>query len=84
MTLDVRLAPSTATRTCRSPSTSRCTSCEGAASRLPAGHVWVHCKSGFRAAIAASLLARAGRDVVLITDDWEKAEQIGLPVLRAA
>lgn len=57
---------------------------EGAASRLPAGHVWVHCKSGFRAAIAASLLARAGRDVVLITDDWEKAEQIGLPVLRAA
>lgn len=57
---------------------------EGAASRLPAGHVWVHCKSGFRAAIAASLLARAGRDVVLVTDDWEKAEHIGLPVLRAA
>ena len=36
------------------------------------------------AAIAASLLARAGRDVVLVTDDWEKAEHIGLPVLRAA
>jgi hydroxyacylglutathione hydrolase len=57
---------------------------EGAAARLPAGHVWVHCKSGFRAAIAASLLARAGRDVVLVTDDWEIAEDIGLPVLRAA
>lgn len=56
---------------------------EGAASRLPAGHVWVHCRSGFRAAIAASLLARAGRDVVLVTDDWEKAEDIGLPVLRS-
>ena len=56
---------------------------EGAASRLPAGHVWVHCKSGFRAAIAASLLARAGRDVVLITDDWEKVEDIGLPILRS-
>ena len=55
---------------------------EGAAARLPAGHVWVHCKSGFRAAIAASLLARAGRDVVLVTDDWEQAEDIGLPVLR--
>ncbi|MEO5663676.1 MAG: rhodanese-like domain-containing protein [Nocardioides sp.] len=57
---------------------------EGAALRLTPGPVWVHCKSGFRAAIAASLLARAGRDVVLITDDWERAEQVGLPVLRAA
>jgi glyoxylase-like metal-dependent hydrolase (beta-lactamase superfamily II)/rhodanese-related sulfurtransferase len=56
---------------------------EGAAGRLRAGQVWVHCKSGFRAAIAASLLARAGRDVVLVTDDWEKAEDIGLPVLRS-
>lgn len=57
---------------------------EGSASRLRAGQVWVHCRSGFRAAIAASLLARAGRDVVLITDDWERAEDHGLPVLRAA
>ena len=57
---------------------------EGAASRLPAGQVWVHCKSGFRAAIAASLLARAGRDVVLITDEWDQVEQHGLPILRAA
>ncbi|WP_114327785.1 rhodanese-like domain-containing protein [Nocardioides currus] len=55
---------------------------EGAASRLPDGQVWVHCKSGFRAAIAASLLARAGRDVVLIADDWEKIADQGLPVLR--
>ena len=54
---------------------------EGAASRLPAGQVWVHCKSGFRAAIAASLLARAGRDVVLITDDWAQVTSIGLPTV---
>ena len=43
---------------------------DGAIARLPAGQVWVHCRSGFRAAIAASLLARRGRDVVLVTDDW--------------
>lgn len=57
---------------------------EGAASRLAAGQVWVHCKSGFRATIAASLLARAGSGVVLVTDDWEQVEDHGLPVLRAA
>jgi rhodanese-related sulfurtransferase len=28
--------------------------------------VWVHCASGLRAGLAASLLARAGRDVVLV------------------
>jgi hydroxyacylglutathione hydrolase len=38
---------------------------------LPAGEIWVHCASGYRASIAASLLARAGRDVVLVDDDFE-------------
>lgn len=38
---------------------------------LPAGEVWVHCASGYRSAIAASLLARAGRDVVLVDDEFE-------------
>ena len=32
--------------------------------------VWVHCGSGFRASIAASLLARAGHRPVLIDDSW--------------
>jgi len=32
--------------------------------------VWVHCAAGYRASIAASLLARAGRDVVLIDDRY--------------
>jgi glyoxylase-like metal-dependent hydrolase (beta-lactamase superfamily II)/rhodanese-related sulfurtransferase len=36
---------------------------------LPEGVVWVHCAAGYRAAIAASLLDRSGRDVVLIYDD---------------
>lgn len=35
--------------------------------------VWVHCASGFRASIAASLLDRAGRRVVAIHDDWANA-----------
>ncbi|MBW3562673.1 MAG: MBL fold metallo-hydrolase [Actinobacteria bacterium] len=40
---------------------------------LPHEEVWVHCKGGFRASIAASLLDRVGRPVVLIDDDWERA-----------
>ena len=35
---------------------------------LPAGPVWVYCATGNRAAVAASLLARVGREVVLIDD----------------
>ncbi|WP_131740269.1 MBL fold metallo-hydrolase [Actinomadura roseirufa] len=37
---------------------------------VPPGRIWVHCMSGFRASIAASLLDRAGRDVILIDDDF--------------
>lgn len=40
--------------------------------------LWVHCATGFRASIAASLLQRAGHDVVLIDDDYAKAEELGL------
>jgi glyoxylase-like metal-dependent hydrolase (beta-lactamase superfamily II) len=47
---------------------------------VPAGEVWVHCASGFRAAIGASLLDRAGRQVVHVDDDWDRAAQAGLPV----
>ncbi|MHC1557765.1 MBL fold metallo-hydrolase [Actinomycetospora sp. C-140] len=45
---------------------------------LPAGRLWVHCASGFRAGIAASLLDRAGRDVVLVDDDYARAVELGL------
>jgi hydroxyacylglutathione hydrolase len=31
---------------------------------IPPGRVWVHCASGYRSGVAASLLQRAGRDVV--------------------
>ncbi len=44
---------------------------------LPPGRLWVHCASGFRASIAASLLQRAGREVVHIDDDYDNAERAG-------
>ena len=40
---------------------------------IPDGEVWVHCTSGYRASIAASLLDRAGRTVVAINDEWATA-----------
>lgn len=49
-------------------------------SELPPGELWVHCASGFRASIAASLLASAGRSVVLVDDDWQGAAQAGLSI----
>jgi hydroxyacylglutathione hydrolase len=45
---------------------------------LPPGRLWVHCASGFRASIAASLLDRAARDVILIDDDYSHAVKLGL------
>lgn len=47
---------------------------------LPHHTWWVHCASGFRASIAASLLDRAGHDVVLIDDDFDNAAPAGLPI----
>lgn len=46
--------------------------------QLPEGRLWVHCATGFRSAIAASLLERAGRDVVYIDDDYTNAVSAGL------
>ncbi|GAB7028751.1 MBL fold metallo-hydrolase [Streptomyces sp. NPDC021749] len=47
---------------------------------IPAGQVWVHCAGGMRAAIAASLLDAAGREVVAVDDAFDAAEQAGLTV----
>jgi glyoxylase-like metal-dependent hydrolase (beta-lactamase superfamily II)/rhodanese-related sulfurtransferase len=48
---------------------------------LPTGPVWVHCRSGYRAAAAASLLARAHRTVVLIDDAFDHAGAAGIPMV---
>ncbi|MGK2875534.1 MAG: rhodanese-like domain-containing protein [Nocardioides sp.] len=45
---------------------------------VPVGPLWIHCASGFRASIAASLLARVGHDVTLINDDFTRTEALGL------
>ena len=47
---------------------------------LPDTTLWVHCGSGFRAAVAASLLAARGRAVVHVDEDFEAAEKAGLPM----
>lgn len=47
---------------------------------VPGGTVWVHCAGGMRAAIAASLLDAAGRDVVAVDDGFDAAHDAGLPV----
>ena len=39
-------------------------------SDVPAGEIWVYCASGYRASIAASLLDRADRTVVLVDDEY--------------
>ncbi|MEX2586753.1 MAG: MBL fold metallo-hydrolase [Actinomycetota bacterium] len=47
---------------------------------LPEGPIWVHCASGFRASVGASLLARGGKQVLLIDDEWPKASTLGIPM----
>ncbi len=49
---------------------------------LPQGEVWVHCASGYRASIAASLVAASGRRVVTIDDSFDlSARSAGLPLV---
>ena len=55
---------------------------ESRAAEVPVGEIWVHCASGFRASISASILDRAGRQVVHVDDDWENAARSGLPLNR--
>ena len=45
---------------------------------VPQGEVWVYCGSGYRASIAASILDRPGRQVVLINDSYDAANAAGL------
>jgi len=45
---------------------------------VPAGEVWVHCASGYRASIAASLLAAAGRQVTAVDEAFGAAQEAGL------
>jgi glyoxylase-like metal-dependent hydrolase (beta-lactamase superfamily II)/rhodanese-related sulfurtransferase len=48
------------------------------ADEVPPVEVWVHCQSGYRAVVAASLLAGRGRQVVAVDDDFGNAAAAGL------
>ena len=57
----------------------------GRVGEVPAGEVWVHCAGGYRASIAASVLASRGIRVVAVDDSFgENAAGSGLPITRAA
>jgi len=47
---------------------------------VPEGEVWVHCGAGYRASVAASFLDAAGRTVVAVADEYERAARAGLPL----
>ena len=53
----------------------------GRVAEIPPGEVWVHCASGYRASIAASLIDAAGRAPIAIDDSFENAEKVGLHLI---
>ncbi|MDQ3627285.1 MAG: MBL fold metallo-hydrolase [Actinomycetota bacterium] len=55
----------------------------GRIEEVPDDEVWVYCGSGYRASIAASVLDRPGRRVVLVNDSYEAAKSAGLEVERS-
>jgi rhodanese-related sulfurtransferase len=52
----------------------------GRLAEMPPGEVWVHCESGYRSTVAASMLAARGRRVVGVNDDFANAAAAGLPL----
>jgi hydroxyacylglutathione hydrolase len=46
----------------------------GRMAELPDAEIWVHCQTGYRAAIAASMLAARGRRVVLVDGELDTAD----------
>lgn len=47
---------------------------------IPQSELWIHCGSGYRASIAASVLAARDHTVVLIDDVFDNAGDAGLPM----
>jgi glyoxylase-like metal-dependent hydrolase (beta-lactamase superfamily II)/rhodanese-related sulfurtransferase len=45
---------------------------------VPEGTVWLYCGSGYRASVAASVLDRPGRDVILVNGPYADAREAGL------
>ncbi|EAQ00643.1 hypothetical protein JNB_10729 [Janibacter sp. HTCC2649] len=51
---------------------------------VPTSEVWVHCAGGYRASIAASILAGHGVPVVAVDDSFDNATSSGLPLTNAS
>lgn len=51
---------------------------------VPRSEVWVHCAGGYRASIAASVLAAQGVPVVAVDDSFDSATSVGLPIASAS
>jgi glyoxylase-like metal-dependent hydrolase (beta-lactamase superfamily II)/rhodanese-related sulfurtransferase len=49
---------------------------------VPPGEVWVHCHSGYRSMVAASMLAARGRQVVAVADDFDHAAEAGIELVQ--
>ncbi|HET7326851.1 MAG TPA: MBL fold metallo-hydrolase [Nocardioidaceae bacterium] len=49
---------------------------------VPAGELWIHCGSGYRASVVASILAAGGHQVVLVDEDYDpQAADAGLDLV---
>ena len=47
---------------------------------VPVGELWVHCASGYRASIGASVLHAAGHHVVVVDDPFDSVTETALPL----
>lgn len=50
----------------------------GRLDEVPTGEVWVHCGSGYRASVAASVIDRGDRAPILVDDSYDNAESLQL------
>ena len=50
---------------------------------IPPGDVWVHCRTGYRSMVAASMLAARGRTAISVDDEYDNADPAGLTLTRA-
>lgn len=48
---------------------------------VPSGEVWVHCETGYRASVVASILAAQGHRVVVVDDSFDDAASAGLTIV---